>query len=727
MRDETLKETNEIPENFAENLNHLEQRIEKIKVDILHTEVYENALQTEADNLSLLVSTDEDLMIRYQENLLAFKEYHPEIYDFFKNYEPEKYIVDAKDGFINALNVETGDYFYKYPSFLSTKVQFDKFKRSPNIKKFNFNRHEGNEAGFLHVKFLDEMLALIPEKTSDAENVDKEFQKNLSSLMIFGVGSGYHLELFVQQYNVGCIYIIEPDLDLFFLSFFSINWLFVLKTLDEKGSKVFISLGEQQDTFFDDLMTKSAINGRYQMSSVAGYIHYKSEKIELILTEFNRRYLEMGQGWGFFDDAVISIGHMLGNLKQNVPLLKNDIVDSNEFFDTPVFILGNGPSLDGLIDTIKLHQDKAIIISCGTALSALYKYGITPDFHCEQERTLPVAEKVEHCCPASFLKDTILLAPATVHPAVFSMFKRTIMAAKANEPSSALLLRDIEGRKLFSAYHFINPTVANTALAMGYHLGFKNFYLFGVDLGQKEGGNHHSKKSLYYTENEQDRNLYYFRKDALIESEGNFGGKFFADHFFHQSNVNLSKMILAYQDLNCFNLSDGAKVVGSKPMSIEGLDFKLYKQNAIDKIQIIDNTYKKSIHYDKNQELLTRLVKDLDYQYFDDICQRLITFNESPITTFKEATQLLSNNTLLLSTLTEHANNLIHGTIMQMQVILTHLLYDCDNEKVAIERFIKGLVIYRDFIKVFPRYYREHAENAHILEDTYWLRRLREK
>lgn len=721
-----MKENKKYIEKSLDNADAIEKKIAQMKLNFSSIQEQEKSLQAEADKLSLLVSTDDDLMSRYRRNLEAFKEYHPEIYDFFKDFEPQSFIVDAPDGFVNAINVETGQYLYQYPSYLLTKLQFDEFKRSPNIKKFNFNSEDDNEAKFMHVDSVDAMIALLPEKKSTIKNQPKLPANDLSSLIIFGVGAGYHIELFAQQYDISCLYIVEPDLDLFFLSLFSINWQFVLTTLDSKGCLVHISLGEQKDTFFDDLMKQSAINGRFQMAHVAGYIHYQSPQLSELLTVFNRRYLEMGQGWGFFDDAVMAIGHTLENIHNKVPMLKKIAINNDDLTQVPVFIVGNGPSLDTLIDTIKRYQGKAIIISCGTGLSALYKYGIKPDFHCEQERTFPIAEQIEHYCPSTFLDDLVLLAPTTVHPAVFSKFKKSIMAPKANEPSTVLLLKDKELGDLFSAYHFINPTVANTALVMGYNLGFRNFYLFGIDLGYKAGGNHHSKKSLYYSEDEQDIELYQTNNETDIEMEGNFGGKFISDRFFYQSNQNLSKQVLTYKDINCFNLSDGTAITGCTPMTKDNFDLLFNEQPELDKKASMNKLLDQSFYTDDGT-LLSRLVSNLDYQYFDDVCQRLITLNINPVATFKEAKTLLLNNTIVLNALTEHVHSLLQGTIMHMQVVLVQLLYASPDEISAVKAFNKGMIHYCEFIEKAVKYYRENAEKAHYIENSKFIVKLRNK
>jgi len=304
------------------------------------------------------------------------------------------------------------------------------------------------------------------------------------------------------------------------------------------------------------------------------------------------------------------------------------------------------------------------------------------------------------------------------------------MAAKMNEPSSALLLRDELGKQLFSAYHFINPTVANTALVMGYNLGFKNFYLMGIDLGHKQDGHHHSTKSLYYTqedndlEEDSDLELYNVNNDSLIEVDGNFGGKFLCDTFFHQSNYNLSHQILGFNDLHCFNLSDGAQIKGSLPLNAESAINIFDKQPSLSKEALLNKVNKNSTHVD-DELLFSRLVADLDYQYFDEVCDRLLQLNGRKVCSFTEATVMLLNNTIMLDTLTEHVHALLQGTIMHIQVVLTQLLYSAPNEKVAVESFNKGMVFYCQFIEKAAIYYKENAEQAHFIKDAKWIVKLR--
>lgn len=718
---------NTSPEKIIEkDLDSNPSVYEQIKFKYKDLESLEKALQETSDKISLLVSSDEDLMKRYQENMLAFAEYHPEIHSFFKNYEPKKYIVDTTNGFVNAINVEDGSYFYSYPSYLMTKLQFQDYQTNPLIKKFHFFNRGTNVGNFLHVDFLKQLTDINEKRKADpsASNTTT-LSKELSSIVLFGLGAGYHLEMLATQHTASCIFIIEPDLDLFFLSFFAINWKLILETLDERGSRLHISLGEQKDTFFDDIMVFSAKNGRYQLCQVAGYLHYQSKALNDILDVFNKRYLEFGRGYGFFDDAVISCGHTLSNISNKVGLVKSNVCKEFRLDDIPVFIVGNGPSLDNMIPYIKKYRKKAVVISCGTTLSALYKYNLKPDIHCEQERTSTTTDILSLTCPKEFLEGILLIAPASVHPGVFNMFPEAIMALKANESGSELVLEDRVGKDLFESYQFINPTVANSSLTIATALGFKNFYFMGIDLGQKQGGNHHSKNSLYYDEKDSDEGLYYFNEKESVLEEGNFGGTFICSQFFKESNNNMARKIASSPNINCFNVSDGALIKGAEPLPPNELDKLFSREKDINFSEIKDYLLDECIFKDNDGNFHKRLESNLDYDVFSKVCETLHDSTLQPITNVSDCAKVLLNQTEILRGCETKIHDLLIGTLLHFQVCLSQFLYGGATLSSRLNDFNEGLVVYQNFLNVAPDYYRENALAEHIIDNCGFISKLK--
>jgi len=186
--------------------------------------------------------------------------------------------------------------------------------------------------------------------------------------------------------------------------------------------------------------------------------------------------------------------------------------------DIPVFIIGSGPSLDYAVEVIRRCAGKAILVSCGTALGALYRAGIKPDIHVEIERTDVVFRTLSEL-DRKFLKEIPIVGMNTLYPEVFKLGKRGYMFLKPNDTGSALFPSHLP--RLFNS----NPTVTAGAISLMAHAGFRRFYLFGVDLGSKEEEKHHSKLSAYYREGSILRSLTP-KFDRTLE--GNFGGMVFS-------------------------------------------------------------------------------------------------------------------------------------------------------------------------------------------------------
>ena len=141
-----------------------------------------------------------------------------------------------------------------------------------------------------------------------------------------------------------------------------------------------------------------------------GFWHYPSEGIFELMKRTKQEFFLLSSGWGFFDDNIISISHCVENVRKNLPfLITGKSLDEN-WSNIPVFVVGNGPSLDMAIDTLKKLQDNVIILSCGSALSALHKAGIRPDIHVQVERTKLVPDSHRLLNDADYLKDILFLS-----------------------------------------------------------------------------------------------------------------------------------------------------------------------------------------------------------------------------------------------------------------------------------------------------------------------------
>ncbi len=703
--------TNDLPDKIAK----LEEKARIVGERLSKQEHLEAELQSLADNMSLLGDTEQGLADMFLRNMNAFKIYLPDIYHQFVDYHANNYLINIVDGFVNIFDKNSNSNLYTYPPYLEEIHRVKYYQCNPISTQLKLYSDLVNQGGFMHVSNLNPIIQRLEKREAEYKNKPRNAPKVMNSLLIFGVGLGYHIDLLLGQHQVNNLYIVEPELDLFYSSLFVTNWAGLLNKLDKSNCDLYLSLGEQKESFFDDLHLKTYATGQYALAKAFAYIHNDSPEILTLVNDFKNRFREVNTSWGFFDDGVISISHLLENLTNKTPLFKKQAMINNVLADIPVFIVGNGPSLDELIDTIKAYQDQAIIISCGSTLSALYKYGIIPDIHCEQERTSPIAKQVECYCPSDILRTINFVAPATVHPDVFAKFNNKLMMLKDYEPASILAqgLSGIQGQT--DNHKYINPTVANTALTAAISMGFKNIYFCGVDLGHKVGGSHHSKKSFYYNEAEIDLNFYHNTKKAVKLFEGNLSGQFVTDNFFELSRRMIEQLIQTTDDSCFFNLSDGIKIAGAMPLAKKELASHFDNKNKIDKNGEINQLFSQAKLMLNNTKVREELNSSLDLPGFEFLCDKLLLSASVQVNHCSDALTLLATQMQLLQGSYSNQNFylLLNGSMLQMFSMLLRLLYESNDEKEALNDFKYGLGHYQGFLVAAPKYYRDNVLVAH--------------
>ena len=96
-----------------------------------------------------------------------------------------------------------------------------------------------------------------------------------------------------------------------------------------------------------------------------------------------------------------------------------------------------------------------------------------------------------------YLKQINFISCNGVHPDTVKLYKDTFLAFKEGE-SSTVFMKELFPELELPFLHFSYPTVSNFVINYVLELGFKQVYLFGVDLGMVDVNHHHSKSSGYY-------------------------------------------------------------------------------------------------------------------------------------------------------------------------------------------------------------------------------------
>ncbi|MBU0962149.1 MAG: DUF115 domain-containing protein, partial [Proteobacteria bacterium] len=224
----------------------------------------------------------------------------------------------------------------------------------------------------------------------------------LPFIRVYGIGLGYHLTELIKQKTISYMTVYEPHIDLFYTSLYTIPWQLIFKYFEGKGKGINLVVATTPDIYINSCMTfiqqrlvpLTSYFYRFSHFNNTSTIQETIEK-EPQVDEFQRH--QSDSGW--YEDQRIGFYFSARNIRVANKVFSGQKAKS--FFRA--FIVGSGPSLNDTIDYIKKHQNDAIIISCGSAITPLLKAGIVPDYQVIQERTWH-REKIEERHDLSLMK-----------------------------------------------------------------------------------------------------------------------------------------------------------------------------------------------------------------------------------------------------------------------------------------------------------------------------------
>lgn len=671
----------------------------------------ENLLEVKQERLKRLRQKDAFFSQRFCENIQAFAEIMPHIAQAFQQYAPENQNIFLDDeGDLN-IDLETGTPLYASDVRASAEKKVDTVLATPNKTVLDIMRSEGHPSR--HVYYNNLMMDYASEQV-DSLTPLTSIPDFAGSVFFFGVELGYQLELFLARREVKHLYLYEADPDLFFYSLFAIEWRPILEKFNQDGKTINIMIGVDAEHLTQQYMEQLAENGYFMAAMTYLHVAYLSPKIQDALDYFKRHYSAQILGWGFFDDSLMGVAHGLRSIpKAKMACLPADGVQENAtssslpswIKDVPVFVLGNGPSLDNAVELIKEVQDRVILICCGTTINTLSRLGIKPDIHVDVERMVHTAQKFEFLDP-SYLEDILALTVDVMHPDFFKYFKRTGMGLKPGEAITSLVLakaRESGDLKNYVQMNHGGPIVANLAMSFVQLFGFRNVYFSGVDNGFKDKEVHHSKHSGYYGKDGKETGFQTFQKEKLVPKAGNFGGEVYTTHIMDGSRVQIElilKELNQRKDFTSYNLSDGAYIEGSHPVQPEDV---LIMDPVIDKKVVIDKLYD-TFFVQPPEKLLEAHPSELIFKEgFDELAQFLQRGWDETIQTREDVCHLFWAQYRILyglkKTNNPHLYDMFVGSFTYATYAVIQYIFSYQEEAEAVKR-AKGLfTIWCDFLQ----------------------------
>lgn len=270
------------------NLLSLEESIKKA----------ENLLAILSERVNRLKQKDSVFSALYVQNMQAFSEIMPHVYEEFVNYIPEnKNIYVEACGDLNLFRSDLGQSIFGREPKKTAQMRMDSTLGKPNRTRLNVERSRGHNSR--HV-YYNNLMSETSEQLSKGMAAVESMPDFVGSMVFFGLEFGYQLDYFLSKKQVKHLYVYERNLDFFYYSLFCIDWRQVLEKFNRDGRTLHLILGVDGDELTKKYVAQLAENG-YFMSGVT-YLHvsYISPENDIALEYFKKALCDSNYGVGIF-------------------------------------------------------------------------------------------------------------------------------------------------------------------------------------------------------------------------------------------------------------------------------------------------------------------------------------------------------------------------------------------------------------------------------------------
>lgn len=451
---------------------------------------YSYFLKQNNDAMSQIPKILQDL---YLKNLAFFEKQNPQIHQVISHVKPDhSKIIISEDGKIdlnyNGRTIYGGDAI----NYVENEVaEFNKIYEKP----YRVNSVNALAPGvytsprFFHRHINETLIQLFQTAGTVQPSVIHTGDRH-DFLSIMGIGLGLHISELLDRCNIQNLLILETDYELLALSCFFTDWEDIYKRQSPAKNKSITlvlldkqNLDNEQTGLWNELI-KRAPHFPYNSVFYNHGRHDKYGKIIRKITEDIQMFLSL---WGFYDDESNQLNHILHNINNEISLIPKK---ANFKWDKPVIVCGSGPSLDDRIEQLKAIRNDCILLSAGTSIDALLRYGLVPDFHVELESDYLVYNLLNNI-PDEISQKISLICAIQCSPLLNGLFKETYAFVK-DSLSIGGILENTEDK-----LREPTPTCVNAAISLAFQYQAKEIYLFGTDFGFYNTEQHHSKASLY--------------------------------------------------------------------------------------------------------------------------------------------------------------------------------------------------------------------------------------
>jgi hypothetical protein len=521
-----------------------------------------------------MINIEKEILNNYTKNLEYLEKNHKDLYDRIKLFElaielkeiKERYALEYKDNrYFDILDLEKKDYIYGRDSNTYSQEIVNNLDLNPEKNSFRTFYSIEYEKGVAEKAinssiFSSDVLGTSPIIDYVNRNIPEHNDlKIIYNYIIFGTLLGLHIPLVHKKMNAKIYSIIEPSLEIFRLSLFVIDYSKIALESD-----IIFYIAEDQEIFFRKFKTLY-----YKTFYFNHYIKFCmfTKNCDIYIQAIQEILVSQPHYLYAYERELQSLQRTYARIKEGFSYI--DISKKQqfkEFQDKPLLLLAAGPSLRHEKDFIKKNQSKFIIVAIYATITFLEEHNIIPDIVIQFDQGDSAINTLHLLKNKEFLSNTIFLFAAHVT----EQFTEEI-----NNDNIFMFQPTYSAKVNFGT--LTSPSVGEIAYCLILQLGFKSIYLLGLDmaLDPETKQAHFSKnyRGTFSTDSLKDSLENFDMRKNIIKVKGNFldqidtlpAYKISIDH------INMFTKIFLSEDLNIYNLSNGAYFDNVKPLKTNDL------------------------------------------------------------------------------------------------------------------------------------------------------------
>lgn len=422
----------------------------------------------------------------------------------------------------------------------------------------------------------------------EAEAIIEEYKEieEGTTVIFYGTGLGYHIDLFLEKYPDVNYYIYEPVPEMLYTYLSSKS----IKDLPGKNLKNIVLGNNREETlkFLNSLIDKNRGNVLLIELPIHKQIFNRQYKdfLELFKTIIKDKRSGIHTNYAFQERWILN---SMKNFKEvlntpNILLEKKD-----QFKDKPAILVAAGPSLNEEIENIRYIKDNglAYIFSVGSAINTLIYHDIYPDAACTYDPTVHNQKVFEKTKERGIKEIPMIFGSSVGYETLVNYPGDKYHMITSQDTVSNYYLKNKDGKSINIVQDA--PSIAVVTVQLLYALGFSPIILVGQNLAYR-GKERHSEGVHYSSEvTEAEMKNGIWVKDV-------YGNEILTNEGFNRMRQQMELYINGFPNINVINTTKGgAHIEGTSFIELKDIIDKDLNTKVVEKNWLEGN----KTNYDK--------------------------------------------------------------------------------------------------------------------------------